>query len=108
MADFDLGKERRIFSRVDIEKDANGNAGDVLIEGAVADVSVGGIALRTDADLEIGQEIVLEIEDMSPVTGSVSRATDSGFVVALDLSGDAEDKFIAEVMKIQNDLGPDV
>ncbi len=98
------GMERRIYSRVDIEKDASGTAAGEFIEGAVADVSIGGIALRTDAELELGQQIVLEIEGMSRVFGEVFRVTDQGFVVSLDLPRDDEKKFIAEVMKIQNNL----
>ncbi|MBL6945449.1 MAG: PilZ domain-containing protein [Rhodospirillales bacterium] len=107
MADIGKGIERRVFPRVDIERDVNGSAGLDVIEGAVSDVSIGGIALRTDAELEIGQLVVLEIDDMSPVAGEVFRATENGFVITLDLDLEDEDKFIAEVMQIQNNLDPE-
>ncbi|MBT3359831.1 MAG: PilZ domain-containing protein [Rhodospirillales bacterium] len=108
MADIGQASERRVFPRVEIDKEMTGEVGWEVISGAVADVSVGGIALRTDAKLEIGQEVVLEVENMSPVNGKVFRATDTGFVVSLDLPREAQKKFIAEVMQIQNDLVPDV
>lgn len=101
------GKDRRVYPRVDIPKSAKANADEASVEGAVGDVSAGGILLRTDDKLELGQEVLLEIEDMSPVSGKVSRVTECGFVVALELPRDAEDKFLAEVMQIQNNIDVD-
>ena len=104
MAKLGEGKDRRVYPRVDIPKSAKANAEKESVDGAVGDVSVGGISLRTDVKLELGQQVNLEIEDMSPVSGKVSRVTEYGFVVALELPRDAEDKFLAEVMQIQNNI----
>ena len=99
--------DRRIYPRVEIDRDVQARLQEDIVEGAIGDVSAGGIALRTDTQLEIGQEISLEIEGMSLVTGRVSRALDDGFVVQLALEPDEQDRFLAEVMQIQNGIGND-
>lgn len=97
-------EDRRIYPRVEIDRGARAHQQDDIVEGAIGDVSAGGVALRTDTQLEIGQEVSLEIEGMSMVTGRVSRALEDGFVVQLALEPDEQDRFLAEVMQIQNDI----
>lgn len=99
--------DRRVYPRVDLDKEVRAILQEDVVEGAVGDISAGGIALRTDAQLEIGQEVSLEIEGMTAVNGRVSRSLDDGFVVILDLAEDAQDRFLAEVMQIQNKIDQD-
>jgi len=63
--------------------------------------------VRSDVGLEVGQEGELQIEGMSPVMGRVSRALDDGFIVSLGLGRDEEDRLIAEIMQVQNNIRPD-
>ncbi len=97
-------KDRRVYPRVQIDREARAVLKEDVVEGAVGDISAGGIFLRTDMQLEIGQEVNLEIEGMSTVSGRVSRTLDGGFVITLALGSEEEDRFLAEVMQIQNNL----
>lgn len=100
-------RDRRIYPRVKIDRDAKAILEEDVIEGAVGDVSAGGIVLRTDMQLEIGQEVNLEIEGMSTVSGRVSRTIEDGFVISLALAPEEQDCFLAEIMQIQNNIEPD-
>jgi PilZ domain-containing protein len=79
---------------------------DEFVNGAIGDISAGGVAIRTVESLAIGQEVNLEIEGISAVRGHVLRALDDGFVVSLDLGDDERKHFLAEVMQIQNNIDP--
>ncbi|MBT3359989.1 MAG: PilZ domain-containing protein [Rhodospirillales bacterium] len=107
MSETGSGRDRRLHPRVEIQRDVDVRDDQNVIDGVVLDISAGGISIRSDADLEPGQEIVLDIDGMSDVAGKVLRATDNGFVVSLHLSPNAQDVFIADVMRIQNDIGLD-
>ncbi|MCG8511098.1 MAG: PilZ domain-containing protein [Rhodospirillales bacterium] len=102
----DNGKDRRVYPRVEIPHMAQAVTEDDFVNGAVADISAGGVAIRTVEVLEIGQEVNLEIEGMSTVRGHVMRTLENGFVVSLDLDDDERDQFLAEVMQIQNNIDP--
>lgn len=104
MTEFNDDRERRRYPRVGIARSVRARTRKNVVEGAVGDVSVGAIKIRSDAALEIGQEVELEIEGLSTVTGHVSRALDDGFVVSLGLARGEEDRLIAEIMQIQNGL----
>lgn len=101
-------RDRRVYPRVEIQKIAQATAEDEIVNGAVGDISVGGVAIRSLEVLAVGQEVNLEVEGMSPVRGRVMRTLDNGFVVSLDLGEDEKDRFLAEVMQIQNEMNPDV
>lgn len=100
-------KDRRSHPRHALPKAASALTDDDVVDGVIRDISVGGIALRTDEALEIGQVINLEIEGMAGVAGRVIRSLDDGFVVALDLDADGNDAFIAEMMRIRDEAGTD-
>ena len=48
----------------------------------------------------VGDAVALEIQDMKPLAGTVSRTLEDGFVVTYELDGEEEDELIADVMKI--------
>jgi len=73
----------------------------------VQDVSTGGIAVRTNSVLEMGQEVNLEIEGISTVAGRVVRVFDGGFVVSLDMEAEARDRFFEDVDRIRREFCPD-
>lgn len=107
MADIRKGVERRRYPRVGLTKAVRAKTREDIVDGAIGDVSVGAVKVRSDAGLAIGQEVELEIEGLSTVSGRVSRTLDDGFVVSLGLKRDEEDRLIAEIMQIQNDLHPE-
>lgn len=104
MVDFTEENDRRRYPRVGIAKTFRAKSRETIVEGAVADVSVGAIKVRSDVALPVGQEVHLQIEDLSPVAGRVSRILDDGFIVALGLGREDEDRLIAEIMQIQNNI----
>lgn len=107
MADINDDRERRRYPRVGLAKTVRARTKKDVVEGAVGDVSVGAIKVRSDASLMVGQDVELQIEGLSPVSGRVSRALDDGFVVSLGLGQADEDRLIAEIMQIQNDIQPE-
>lgn len=102
-----MTKERRNHPRYDLPKPASASTGDEVVEGVIRDISAGGVALRTDERLTIGQQINLEIDGMMGVTGHVVRSLEDGFVVALDLDDDDGANFVAEVLRIREEVGTD-
>lgn len=107
MVDFSEEHERRRYPRVEMAKTVRAKARGAVVEGAVGDVSVGAIMVRSDTTLAVGQEVQLQIEGLSPVAGRVSRSLDNGFVVSLGLGPEDEDRLIAEIMQIQNNIRSD-
>lgn len=102
-----MSKERRNHPRYDLPKSASARTDADVVEGVIRDISAGGVALRTDERLEIGQPINLEIEGLKGVAGRVVRSLDDGFVIALDFEDDGGDDFIAEVLRIRDEAGTD-
>ena len=107
MATINEERDRRRYPRVGLAKAVRARAGKDVVEGALGDVSIGAVKVRSDVSLAVGQEVELQIEGMSPVMGCVSRALDDGFIVSLGLGRDEEDRLIAEIMQVQNNIRPD-
>lgn len=105
--DDDDGDDRRHFSRLGIPRVAIGQTATRDFVGAVKDISVRGVALEAEVRPHVGDAVALEIQDMKPLAGTVSRTLEDGFVVTYDLNGEDEDELIADVMKINNALALD-
>ena len=106
MADIDINEEheRRRYPRVEIAKAVRARTKKDVVDGAVDDVSVGAVKVRSAACLMVGQDVELQIDGLSTVSGRVSRSLDDGFIVSLGLEQADEDRLIAEIMEIQNDI----
>ena len=108
MADFEdeLENERRVYRRINIERvlratDADGE----LRLGRLKDVSAGGVAVHLDEPLEEGAKVTLEIEDLGSFSGRVSGPSRDGLIpIAFDNAKEDEDKLLAEIMRIHNDM----
>ena len=96
--------DRRHFSRLGIPRVAIGQTATRDFVGAVKDISVRGVALEAEVRPHVGDAVALEIQDMKPLAGTVSRTLEDGFVVTYELDGEEEDELIADVMKISNAL----
>ena len=104
--DDDLEGERRVYRRIDIEKvlratDADGG----LRLGRLKDVSAGGVAVHLDEPLAEGTKVTLDIEDLGSFSGCVSGPARDGLVpITFDNAQDDEDKLLAEIMRVHNDM----
>jgi hypothetical protein len=104
MTEFNDETDRRLHPRVEIPGLARAMTEEGVIEGTVSDISAGGAALLAERLLQEGEQLSLEIEGLSPLGGEVTRTFDEGFVVSFELSSDEQDRFLAEIMQIQNDI----
>lgn len=102
MAESDNDAERRRHPRVSISRPAHAKSGDDEREALVRDISAGGAALEVEADWEDGDYTEINIDDLSPLGGYVTRTFDDGVAVEFDLDEEEEDRLLAEVMEIQN------
>lgn len=107
MTEFADETDRRLHPRVQIPGKVRATTDQGVIDATVGDISAGGVALLADALLEKGRELSLEIDGLTLLDGRVTRSLDDGFVVSLELSADDEDRFLAEVMQIQNGIDPE-
>jgi len=104
MTEFNDETDRRLHPRVEIPGLARATTEEGVIEGSVSDISAGGAALLATRLLEEGEHLNLEIDGLSPLDGEVTRTFDEGFVVSFELSSDEQDRFLAEIMQIQNGI----
>ena len=104
MADIEDPSDRRQHSRLGIQRVAIGQTAVRDFVGAVKDISVKGVALEAEAKPRVGDAVALDIQDVMPLKGYVSRTLEDGFVVTYDLGEDEEDELIADVMKINNSI----
>ncbi|MCL1892893.1 MAG: PilZ domain-containing protein [Holophagaceae bacterium] len=83
-------KKDRKFSRVNFKIVANVKTGDKEFEGAIRNLSMGGLYLLTDEKLAVGDEAGISIAlDDQPENGleidvRVARVTDDGIAFAFD------------------------
>lgn len=97
--------DRRVYPRFRIERTLRALANEDFRIGRLEDVSAGGAVVHLDEVLEEGTEVTLDIEDLGSFTGHVSGPSRDGMVpIKFDNDQEAEDRLIAEIMKIQNDI----
>lgn len=104
MTDDANGRERRRHPRLTISKQVRAVAGEELREGVTLDISASGAAFELEADFDEDDHVELDIEDLSPLTGTVARSYDEGFAVEFDLDEGDEDRLVAEIMMIHNSI----
>jgi hypothetical protein len=97
-------EEKRRHPRVAISRHVRARADNQESLGTVTDISVSGVAIDTDMAVEDDLEVELEIDDLSPLIGHVTRSHDDGLVVEFDLDQEEEDRLLSEVMQIHNDI----
>jgi hypothetical protein len=100
-------RERRRHPRVPIERKMRGRSRGRIFEGSMVDISASGASFNAPVDPDENAEIEMDIEDISPLSGRIARVLDDGFAVEFDLNADEEDRLLAEVMEIYNDVRTD-
>ena len=102
MAKSDSGIEKRRHPRVSVEKPVRAKAKGREHSGSVTDISVGGVAIRVEAEIDEETEVELDIENLSELSGHVRRLLDDGFAVEFELDEDDEDRLVTEIMEIHD------
>ena len=102
MAKSDPGIEKRRHPRVRVEKPVRAKAKGREHSGSVTDISVGGVAIRVQAEIDEETEVELDIENLSDLSGHVRRLLDDGFAVEFELDEDDEDRLVTEIMEIHD------
>ncbi len=104
----ELADDRRTHQRFDIERTLRAVANGELRLGRITEVSASSAAIHLDKPLEEGTEITLDIEDLGSFSGCVVGPPRDGLVpIKFDIDEEAEDRLIAEIMKIYNGMNWD-
>ena len=104
MTDDATGRDRRRHPRLTISRQVRAIAGEALREGVTLDISASGAALELEAGFDEDDLVELDIEDLSPLTGTIARSYDDGIAVEFDLDEGDEDRLVAEIMMIHNSI----
>ena len=104
MAEKNDQADKRRHRRVSVSKSVQAKTDSRNIEGSVTDISAGGAALCVDAEVEDESPVELDIEDMSPVSGTVARSYDDGFAVEFDLDEEEEDRLLTELTELHDTI----
>ena len=107
-----MTEEHRKRVRVAIDQNITVVSNDGIPKAAhITDISSTGVAVefhRSNNDppyrLDLGQNVDLEPDDMSGLSGEVVRVYDKGVAVVFDLDEVNEDLLISEIMGIQNGI----
>jgi len=87
------------------EQEYGGYIHDISAKG----MSVGFVSAEDQEHhcFKAGGDITIAIENIGAVSGSVIRVTENGLAVSLNVSGDEEDRLIAEIMAATNKIPMD-
>lgn len=74
------------------------------------DISVGGAALSSPIEVEIGERIVSYIDELGGLEGKVARVFEGGFAIAFTASQHKRDKLAAQITWLinRNEIGGDI
>ncbi len=100
------GAERRRHTRHAIVRKVRTRHNSKEHEGRTRDISAGGIAVEPHVDVEHGDAVEVEIDDLGVFPGMVARAAEGNdfFAVTFDTDGYDEDNLISELTRIHDDI----
>ena len=96
--------DKRRHRRVSVAKSVQARTDSRQIQGSVKDISASGVALSVDAEVENESQVELDIEDLSPLSGTVARSYDDGFAVEFDLDEEEEDRLLSELTELHDTI----
>ena len=98
--------ERRRRRRYFVTKTVRTSAEERRHDGAVKDISGGGVAIQPAAEFEAGTEVEIEIEDMGTFPARVTRIDDDEdlFAVAFEIHEDEEEELVTEITRIHDGI----
>lgn len=100
------GRERRRHTRHAIVRKVRTRHNSKEHEGRTKDISAGGIAVEPHVDMEPGDAVEVDIDDLGVFPGMVARAAENNdfFAVTFDADGYDEDDLISELTRIHDDI----
>jgi len=105
----EFGEEnKRQTLRCPIEKPVRVSIDGKPYTGKTLDISVRGAAVSLDLDLDVeknpepGTELIIDIDDVGEVTGTVARTTDAFIGIELHIDSDEEDLIASNLMMVLN------
>ena len=60
--------------------------------------------MSVETEVEDESQVELDIEDMSPLSGTVVRSYDDGFAVEFDLDEEEEDRLLSELTELHDTI----
>lgn len=105
-SDDEGGAERRRYPRYRVKKGARTRSETHEHRGAVRDISASGAAIEPKAGMQQGEPVEVDIEDVGVFTARVTRVPDDDiFAVEFDIDEEEEERLIAELTQLNDDLG---
>ena len=91
-------QDRRRFRRVILSTNARCMwSRGVEFRATTVDLCAGGLSLKTDQPYELGEELIIYVEDLGRLVGTVARSTAFGFAVTFQLVPKKREK-IADIL----------
>ncbi|MFP6712438.1 MAG: PilZ domain-containing protein [Rhodospirillales bacterium] len=79
--------------------------------GKTIDISAGGLSIKFGSldrvdnfPFERGDQVTLDVEELSAVSGSIIRVRNDSVIVRFDLNQQLEDRLLAEIMLAKNEI----
>jgi hypothetical protein len=79
--------------------------------GKTIDISAGGLSIKFGSldrvdnfPFERGDQVTLDVEELSAVSGSIIRVRNDSVIVRFDLNQQLEDRLLAEIMLTKNEI----
>ena len=107
--------ELRDRQRLDLSKLAFAKDGDNARCGLLQNISSTGAALefvypmgKAEHTFSVGEIVDIYIDSFSTLKGKIIRTHETGIAVEFDIEGKQEEKFIAEIMSVINEVSDEV
>ena len=104
MAEENDQANKRRHRRISVSKSVQAKTESRQYKGSVKDISAGGAALSVEAEVDEESQVELDIEDLSPLLGTVARTYDDGFAVEFDLDEEDEDRLLTELTELRDTI----
>lgn len=97
------GKDRRKFRRVIHETTARCLwKGGHEFQAQTVDLGGGGVSLKTDEPFDLGDQIIIYIDQLGRMAGTAARKTEDGFAVSVKFVPQKLDRFVDQLTWIVN------
>lgn len=97
------GKDRRKFRRVIHETTARCLwKGGHEFQAQTVDLGGGGVSLKTDEPCDLGDQIIIYIDQLGRMAGTAARKTEDGFAVSVKFVPQKLDRFVDQLTWIVN------
>jgi hypothetical protein len=96
-------QERRRFRRIALDMPARCMWSDSTeFEARMVDLCGGGVSLKTDASFNVGDKIIIYIDEIGRLSGEVNRPTEDGFAARIKLVPQKLDRVVDQLTWVAN------